>query len=63
MTLADLPLGAVFRQPATGLTGTLLRKGAFSADVHLHQFRAGKVTLWSLATEVEPLPRRPDLPL
>ena len=74
MTLADLPLGAAFLQPATGLTGILRHKSQGAATVQLRRFRdvvirgeakarVAEVTNWSLATEIEPLPDQPELPL
>ncbi len=64
--LRELVPGMRFRQPATGLTGRLLRLSPSSAEVQLDRFRdiviQGEVKArstervsWSLATAVEPL--------
>ena len=74
MTLADLPLDAAFLQPGTGLTGILRHKSQGAATVQLRRFRdvvirgeakarVAEVAIWSLVTEIEPLPEQPELPL
>ena len=74
MTLNDLPLASAFLLPSLGIEGVLRHKSQGAATVHLRRFRdvvikgerkarVAEVTTWSLATEVEPLPEQPDLPL